>query len=240
MPQLGLHPSIPVVVVLGHRLLEPQQVQIAQLPGDPESSSGREAGVAVDEHVHLGPDGVADGPQAVDAAARRLDPVDRGRQAVEGGQLDGVVAVANRGRRVPGEGIRRPVPAGGPVDVGVDADLLPAGAPEQGVRRRPQRLAEQVPQGLLQAAEGAHARGLQLRGPEPLHELPNPPGIPPDEGVGHLPRQGQATPSAAPTGSARRDRSGRRRCGPARRSSPRAMPRGRCGTRRVRSACRSQ
>ena len=123
---------------------------------------------AVDLHAEVDP--VAHRlPHRRDALQDGLDQVGvahPGVPAREGGEAHRGEAVRHRPPGVRGEGLRRLA-----ADVQVEAHLVPALAPQEGVRRGPVALAGDVPQGDVQRGEG----GADHRPPEvgvAVEELP--------------------------------------------------------------------
>ena len=146
-------------VVGGHRVLVGEQVEVLQSPGQADRVGHGEAAVAVDEELHLRPHGLAHGFEV----GRRLlgvtvvevgVPVEAGPVAPAGASLQGEVALVPLGLRH-----RRRRLGGGAAEVGVHVDRLAEGAAEQLVDRQARHLALDVPQGDVDAGQGAHPHG---------------------------------------------------------------------------------
>ena len=157
-----LYDPVARMVLVGHGFLEPVQIEVLQGVEDLAPAPGGEVAVTVDQQGDVRTDRVADRFHAGDAFARVGSPVDAVRHPVEGGQLHGVEPIRHGGGRVPGEPRGRPV-GGRPVDVGVEGYRVVAPAPDEVRHGRAQHLALDVPQGLVEGAQGPHFRPVDGR-----------------------------------------------------------------------------
>ena len=154
--------QVALVVFVGHGFLVPVQVQVTQCVEDLAPAPCGEVAVAVDQQGYVGTDRGAHRLHAGDALPGVRSPVDAGRHPVEGRELYRVKSIRDRGGRVPGESRGRPV-RGGPVDVGVEGDLVAAASPDEVGHRYAQELSLDIPQGLVEGAERHHFRPVHRR-----------------------------------------------------------------------------
>ena len=124
-----LHPLHCVQIRLRRGLLEPVEVEAPQFLSDGERPPGREATVTVDQEIHVRANGLSHGLHAVNSVPRTRGIVDGSRKPVKWRQLYGVKSFSDGRGRISGEPGWCPIGCG-PVDVGVEPDLIPTGAAE--------------------------------------------------------------------------------------------------------------
>src|SRR5439155_4138483 len=147
-------------------LLEPEQLERLEPPGEVEPALHVEMAVDIDEQVRFRPDRLSDGGGAGDPELRELldaGPVAQvARHLIEGRELYGVEAglhsLLRRGR----ETLRR-ARLGGAVDIGVIADPGLDAASEELIGWDRVHFAADVPQALLKCARG-HCGGRAAAG----------------------------------------------------------------------------